>query len=1301
MSTLVDTLAYTQAQTEVWMDQRAWPQSSHLWVGGSAKLIGPLDLPKLRQALQQLSDEQLALRLVPQPDHEQQVLLAQRPVELRELPLPAGLSLDEALQAHWTALTQTPATLGQEPPWAMHLIRPAPEGPQALEHGLLLVAHHLVLDGWATAQFMRRWAELYTALVLDQPATPSDGEAYREAIEASLSYRGSKAQAEDTAFWRQQWPEAPPALLPRRQSPNEHLLKAQLPAALLHAARLPRERYVAWGQAARTAGQTEFALLAAALALYYARVQGLSEICLGVPTLNRSGRSHRQALGMYAGVLPLRIAVDPEQSGQALMAHVGAQLRAAMRHARFPLSDLARELQLMRAGRDSPFDLLLSFERQDYALSFGLARLVETRQMFAGRARFPLSLTLCEFGPERDIELVFEGSSACLEQRELDLLARRLLSLMQHLAERPERPVGQLPLLDEAEREALIEGTHRDLARLDAAPSFVERVLDQATLHPESLALIWDGGALRYGELAAQALALAGRLMARGVQPGSRVALALPRGAALGVALLAVARCRAAFLPLDVEHPDTHLCQIVQESGAVLILGLAEQTARWQALNLPHLGLSPDLNSSAMAPLIELPPLPTESDLAYVLYTSGSSGRPKGVAMSHGALARRLAWLSRVWDISPGDRSLQGTQPCFDPALIEWLLPLVNGGSVALPPPGRQAPETWGPFAARHGCSFSALVPTTLQRLLDGIEALSETERARLRLRVACCGGEVLSPNLAARWHRLTRAQLWNVYGPTEACIFATAWACRPEDQGVLSVLPIGVPVDDTRVYVLDAQGQPLPYGAVGELWIGGATLAQGYLNRPDLDAKAFAPDPFVEGGRIYRSGDRAWWDGEGRLQFAGRGDRQIKLRGYRIELAEVEAAILQLPGVREACVQVAELHGRRALQAWVSPRELDPHHLQGLLRERLPDYMLPAHWQPMVALPLLPGSLKVDLKDLPKAQLEHLPARAPASRLEAELLQLMREVLQDPELGVDDDFFDEGGDSLAALDLLLGVEKRLGQRPTLQMLARAPTAAALAHALAQPEPDARSPLNAPRVALTLSLAEDSLTPTLFLAASGHGDLLRFQGLAQALLPHLQVQMLQPPAHQTMQELADAYAHHIAAQVGGRPVLLAGFSVGGVTALETARRLQALGQTVQALVLIDSVFPRWLFRQGWLWKLLGGLTKLLRIQELTMNGRRLGAMFNDPGLVGQVLALRDYRVAPYSGAVTLIRTSGLGRWQRGLFGPWQRRLTGNKHGSLTELEVQGLHGSIFEASRVGGLAQCLLRACRALPAPPS
>jgi len=1265
------------AQHEVLQDQRAWPGSPHLLVGGAAVLEGEVDLRLLQAALDALVAEQPVLRLIPGLAG-QRLLPAWAPGLVELPPAAPGCSAAEllaALEAVWRDWTQQAPPLGEAaslPPWRMGLMRNSGGG--EARHGLLLWSHHSLLDGYATALFMQRWAEHFNALREQRAPAPQDADAFLRQLDDDAAYPQSPAWAADAAFWQAELPQAPAPLFATRP------LAGELPAALLATQWLPRGEYEAWAQLARLEGQTEFATLAAALAWHYAALHERDEILIGVPVFNRHGRAQRQALGMYVGVMPLRLPLHEVETPRQLIALVGRQLRRAMRHARYPTSALARQLRLAQAGRDHLFDLLLSFERQDYGLRFGDAQLCESRQLFSGRARFPLGLTLCDFGPGRELALSAEGSGLLFDERGLALLLARLRHLAAAMRDAPDAPLRELPLLPPAEREAVVDGLHRDLATLPQAPSFVERFAEQAALHPHSPALVWDGGSLSYGALALEVRRLAQRLRAAGLQTGQPVALALPRGEALVAAQLAVAQAGGFFVPLDLDWPDERLHQLLQQLAAPLWLGLQAQRERLAPL---HPGwLAADAPSTATDGG-DLPPWPSEAQPAYALFTSGSTGQPKPVLLPHGALARRFAWLAKVWNLGPADRSLQGTAAVFDPSLIELLLPLTLGASVALPPPGRLAPETWAAFAARQGCSFSALVPTTLARLLDGIAALPEAERQRLRLRVVCSGGEVLAPPLAARWLREMPAALWNLYGPTEACIFATAWACRPDDE-TLAAVPVGSPVDDSRLYVLDASLRPLPFGVTGDIWLGGPALALGYLGDEAATRQRFRDDPFVPGGRIYRTGDRGLLDGAGQLQFLGRADRQVKIRGQRVEPGEVEAALLTLPGVQEACVlpwgEPARLH------AWLAPDSLDLLQLQQAARERLPEVLLPAGWTLLAALPR-GATGKLEAARLPPpGSAPPAPRREPASPLEAELLALLRQALKRDEIGVDDDFFAAGGDSLAALDWLSAIEQRTGRQLELAQLAQAPTVARLARLMQQTT--GAPALPTPPLALPLSQA-DARAPTLFLAASGHGDLLRFQALAQALAPGCALQMLQPPPGEAVHSLAQlgaAYGDYIRSQAQGRPVLLAGFSVGGVAALETARWLHGQRVPVQALVLIDSVFPRWLFRQPWLWKLLGWLTRSLYVQELSMNGRRLGAMYKDAGLVGQVLALHAYRLAPYPGEVLLLRTSGLARWQRWLFGPWRHQLT------LQEREVQGLHGSVFEPGRVGGLAQCLRQA---------
>jgi amino acid adenylation domain-containing protein len=877
------------------------------------------------------------------------------------------------------------------------------------------------------------------------------------------------------------------------------------------------------------------------------------------------------------------------------------------------------------------------------------------------------------FPPRAGPELVLEASEACFAEGEAELLGRRLWHIVEALRAMPEALVDDVPILPPEEQWALLEGLHKDIPCHDTPPSYIALFEHQVALRPEATALVWNEGSIDYATLDKRATLLALRLKALGAGCDKVVALAMERSPAMVVVILAISKTGAAFLPLDPDAPLDRLDDIVQQSQACALLIDPASAAR---LGIVHPNTVEvawyDTLDEAPVPFLA-PARPEPGALAYVLFTSGSTGRPKGVMVEHGTLARRLAWLTRAYAVDWRDCSGQATQVTFDPSLIELLLPLIHGGRVALPPPGRLLPESLAQFAVRHGVTFIAFVPSTLSRFLEAAAGLPG-----LKLRVACCGGEVLAPALAKNFIVQTGAQLFNVYGPTEASIFATAWKCGALYRD--TPLPIGRAIDDTRIYVLDAKLRPMPMGIPGEIYIGGDTLARGYLNRPELDAEFFLPDPFRPHARMYRTGDRGWLGVEGNLHFIGRSDRQVKLRGYRIELGEIEATCLRVPGVRQAAAKLVDPQGKPQIHAWIGA---DPgvtaESLQQALRLRLPDYMIPASIRVFPAL--AEGAVgKIDYEALlphaggPRTAL----VRAPATAMEKALLPIWEGVLEARPIGIADNFFDIGGDSLAAVTILASIEKLVGRRIPMYTMTEHPTIEQLAVALGKK-------ITPPGMLVGLAPAGGRMP--LYLCASGHGDLMRFQDLARVLGRTYDVFMLQPPSDapaKTVADLAELYAGCIVAQ-DREPGLVAGFSVGGVAALETARLLRQSGGPVRALVLIDTIFPKAALGGTASWRMLGWLVRNLHVQELSMNGRRLGALFNDPGLVGQVMALRGYRPTGFDGPAVLIRSSGLANWDRLFFGAWRRLMPG----IMAEPRVAGMHGSIFEAANVGELAAAL------------
>lgn len=1269
-------LNLSTSQREVWLDQRAWPQSAHLNLGGGAYLVGALNLDLFTQSLHRLVAECDALRLVPQDDGSQ-ILLTHFEPSLEVVDISSHADPKKVMCQWWQKRMQDPFLLdGKTPPWRFILLRSSNE-----LYGLTTQFHHLIMDGWGTTLVMRRWSAIYNALNAGVDPDPYTSPPYVEFIQESNNYKNSEAFGRDAAFWQSQLPMLPSPLIDRK---DVNARSHQLPASQLAIQRLARSDYTRLECYAAEQSYSPFNFFLAALALYYARINHITEVVIGVPTLNRGGRRFKNTLGMFVGVLPLKIQVVPGMTATDLLAHCAVVLRGALRHPRYLLSELSRSLQMIRHGRDALFDVLLSFERQRYDVHFGAAVLQQSRQVVSGVARYPLGVTVCEFYPDQDLELILDASSACFDAGEVELLGHRLWHLTQTLMSQPTAMVQDLDLLPPEERWELLHGVQQNTACHPKTQPYIALFEHQVALRPEATALVWDGGSMDYATLNVCACQLAHRLRSLGAGRDKLVALAIERSPDMVIALLAIAKAGAAFLPLDPDAPVERLTDIVGQSGAVSLLIQTPHQDRLAAIH-PH-SLIIDWRELAGATegladhVANTQPLP--EDLAYVLFTSGSTGKPKGVMVEHATLSRRLAWLSCAYGVDWRDRSAQATQVTFDPSLIELFLPLIHGASVALPPPGKLLPEAVMAFAQRHDVTIMAFVPSTLSRFLDA-------KNAPLKLRVACCGGEVLPPDLAKRFLMQTDARLYNVYGPTETAIFATAWECRPHFAG--PVLPIGSAIDDTRIYVLDDRLNPMPIGVVGEIFIGGTAIARGYLNRPDLDRGVFLEDPFHPEDRMYRTGDRGWLGVEGQLHFTGRIDRQIKLRGYRIELGEIEAVCMAVDGIQQAAAKLLERNGKAQIHVWVSAnKDVTAEDLQHELRRRLPDYMIPGG---ISILPTLVQSSvgKINYDALPepaislKTDTADTLARRATTPLEKEILASWESVLEARPILVDDNFFDLGGDSLAAVSILNDLEKRLGRKIPMYLLTEHPTVERLAMTLGKD-------IQQPGLITRLSEGSDKRSPPIYIAASGHGDLWRFQNLARAIGPAGHVYMLQPPMDQAVSsitELAQLYARAIAAQ-GLVPGLVAGFSVGGIAAMETARCMAHNGTALRGLVLLDTIYPKASLGGTLAWRILSWLVRNLHVQELSLNGRRLGAMFNDPGLVGQVMALRDYHPTAFDSPTWLIKSSGLMSWERWFFRPWRKLMAEN----LTEYKVHGLHGSIFETDNVDELASVLTQLLR-------
>ena len=618
-------LPLSMSQLEVWRDQRAWPGSVHLNLGGTAFFEGPLDLPRLRRALTQLVAENAALRLVLHSDGTQE-LLAHFAPELQVIDFSDQAQPRDAMRQWWQDWMRQPFGLTDAPPWRFALLRAS-----ATLHGGTIQFHHLIMDGWGTTQVMWRWSEIYNRIDTHGQGARQPDLSYLRFIEESHDYRASDAFARDDAYWRAQIPSLPPALLQRKRvTAREHGLA---PAHLV-VQTIARADYDRLNQYAASLHITPFNFFLAAIALYFARVADREQVLIGVPSLNRGGRRYKDTMGMFVGVLGIPVTVQADMTAAALVAAAGATMRGALRHSRYPLSELARALEVVRSGREGLFDVLLSFERQDYQVSFGDAELVESRQLFSGTARYPLGITVCEFHARQDLELVIEASDAYFSQDEASLLASRLWRIVSSLAATPQARLDDIPILSAQERALIVDERHAAVVCHEQPGTYIAAFEQQVARQPDAPCLVWDGGQMDYRTVNARANHLARRLVALHAGRDRIVAIAMQRSPELVVAMLAVAKAGAAYLPLDPDAPVARLATVLQDSGA---LALLVQQPDWDRLAPLHAQtLIDDWSQGAMdADGSQAPATPSASDLAYVLFTSGSTGRPKGVMIEH------------------------------------------------------------------------------------------------------------------------------------------------------------------------------------------------------------------------------------------------------------------------------------------------------------------------------------------------------------------------------------------------------------------------------------------------------------------------------------------------------------------------------------------------------------------------------------------------------------------------------------------------------------------------------------------
>ncbi|MDK3025010.1 amino acid adenylation domain-containing protein [Cupriavidus taiwanensis] len=1026
------------AQQRQWFLHRFAPDSAAYHISSRVDLRGELDIGALQAAFAMLARRHEALRTVFLADPDGKVRQHVRAEASIELPL-TDLSADPtSADARAAAIAEAPFDLGSAPLLRVHLLRLG-----AAHHRLVLAMHHIVSDGWSMQLLIDELAAAYRAQRTGQPLPLAKQDiGYTDYAVWQRNWLEAGEQARQLAWWRQALDGAPgvlalPADRPRPAAAAYHAQRCEIAIADTLAQAL-RQRAQACG------GTLFMALLAGFQALLY-RYTGSRDLCVGVPVAGRNRIETERVVGLFVNTQVVRGTIDGSQPLSALLGRTREAVLGAQAHQDLPFEQLVEALQPERSLSYHPlFQVVHNHRRGDRAARASLPGL-ELESAPVGERTTALELTLdTREDSDGHIHACFLYAAELFDAGTVQRLARHYVRLLGRLADAPEQALDAVELLDDSERSGLMA-----LGR--GAPSVGENlpvhahIARHAAANPEAVAVICGDQTLRYGELLARADGLAAVLHARGIGAEHRVGIALSRSPDLIVALLAVMRSGAAYVPFDPAYPKDRLAYLFDDSAIRL---LVTEPALLDTLpapaSLPVLTL--DTVDEQIEPLTEQPIHPGQ--LAYLIYTSGSTGRPKGVCVAHGPLAMHVAATIDAYEMGPHSRELHFLSFAFDGAHERWLCALACGGSLLLRDDALWTPEQTAAAMTRHGVTNAGFPPAYLRQLAEYCEQSGE----RPPVALYSFGGEAMPRAAFAQARRaLAPRSFINGYGPTETVVTPMVWKVRadaPEAEFSGTYAPIGRPVGTRRCYLLDAELNLVPPGVAGELYIGGEGLARGYLNRGGMTAERFVPDPFAgDGARLYRTGDLARWLPDGELEYLGRIDQQLKIRGFRIEPGEIEARILAQPGVANAAVIAAEGPSGARLVAYVVPAAgatLESATLRTTLAAELPDYMVPAAFVVLDTLPLTPNG-KLDRRALPAPTFDSAQDfAAPEGDAETALAAIWSEVLNLPRVGRADNFFELGGDSILSLQIVARARaagwvltpRQLFERQTLAELA-------------------------------------------------------------------------------------------------------------------------------------------------------------------------------------------------------------------------------------------------------------------------
>lgn len=1020
-------------QKAIWYTEKFYPNTNIASISATMRLKSPIDFYLLEQAINLVIENNDSMRIrVCMSDNEPRQYIARHSYNKFEVKDFTALEKDDFF-AWDTMMRAKPLFVENDDLFHIVLLRIDED-----TCGYFVMLHHLISDAWSMVMIGNE-VMLYYLQLKNGQLTPIEKPSYLDYLEEEKAYLSAARFQKDAEFWRAQFELLPETIGLKARKTRDIGTDAARKTFVL-----PPELCDKIREYVERTGNSMFVTLMSTFMMYFNRITGSEDTVVGVPVFGRYNARTKKTMGMCVSTMPLRVGIDSNLTFDEFVRAFTGLWMGSLRHQRYPLDEILSDVRSRFGDVEHLYDIMFSYQNAKFEHIEDSINL-SSRWHFNGRQNESLVININERDDDGSIIIDYDYLTGIFHSKDIDALHDHYARLLLNSLDAPQKQIRNIEMVSENEKARIINEFNNTYADFPGERTMLDFFEGRAAGSPDEEALLFGGTRLTYSELNSRAESLARQLQNKGVKRGSIVALMLYRSFEMMVSILAIWKAGGAYLPIDPDYPEERIAYMLKDGGAPVLI---TASSALKPVDFAGEVLQIDKLSLDFAEPLDLKP--ACDDVAYVIYTSGSTGQAKGVMVEHRALVNRIHWMNRKYPLAGDSVILQKTTYTFDVSvweLVWWFFAGVK--MVFLEPGAEKHPDKLIDAIETYNVTTLHFVPSMLSAFLAFVDAHRESFRLS-SIKEVFASGEALTPQHVNRFNALigsvAGARLYNLYGPTEAAIDVSYYDC-PENEGQ-RVIPIGKPIDNIKLYIVDKHMNLQPITVPGELLIAGVGLARGYLNKPELTAEKFVENPFSPGERLYRTGDLVRWFPMGDIEYLGRMDHQVKIRGFRIELGDINYYLEQYSSVREAVVVCCDgVKGDKYLAAYyVADTEISPALLQSFLEKRLPEYMIPSFFMRVEAIPLFSnGKANVSLLPSPTLQLSAVDERkliAPRNQIEAFMLNVWSDVLGINDLSVTDNFFKMGGDSISAIKMICQMPKpvnvsKLYEHPVLEDFAR------------------------------------------------------------------------------------------------------------------------------------------------------------------------------------------------------------------------------------------------------------------------